>query len=152
MIEACRLSGLINDKHRNMNMNVKTIGLGLWIAALCATLVAAPSANNLEAVKSDWWNGNYTYVLELAQQRFAANANDLVVAHLMMGFDTAFSRRDASSNSVMRLVRVSDEATLPAYTNLYRATRSGWIRYANKYLPSRTDARLSGRAEGVRTL
>ena len=120
-------------------MNGKAIGLGVWLAAVCATLVAAPSANTLEAVKSDWWNGNYTNVLELAQQRFAADSNDLVAAHLMMEFDTAFSGWDAASNSVMRLVRISDEATLPAYTNLYRSSRSGWIRYANKYLPSRTD-------------
>lgn len=121
-------------------MNMKTIGLAICLAALCAALVAAPSTNTLEAVKADWWNGNFTNVMELAQQRFAANSNDLVAAHLMMEFDTAFSGRDVASNSVMRLVQISDEATLPAYTNLYRATRSGWIRYANTYLPSRTDA------------
>ena len=51
----------------------------------------------------------------------------------MMEFDTAFSSREAASNSIMRLVRISDEVTLPAY---------GWIWYASEFFPSLTDTQL----------
>ncbi len=113
------------------------------VAALCGvTLLATPSTNTLDAVKADWYEGRFTNVYELAQSRLAANSNDLVAAHLMMEWDLAFSGREALSNSIMRLVRVSDEATLPAFTNLYRVTRSGWMRYVNTYLPSVSDEEL----------
>ncbi len=109
-------------------------------SAAALALFGTPSTNTLEAVKADWWGGSFTNVYELAEQRMSANTNDLVAAYLMMEYHTAFSGRLAASNAVMRLVELSDAATLPAYTNLYQATRAGWIRYANTYLPSRTDA------------
>ncbi len=121
---------------------MKTIMMTLT-AALCAvTAVATPSSNSVEAVKQEWYNGNYSNVYELAQQRLAVNSNDVVAAHLMMEYDTAFSSRTAMSNSVMRLVEVSDTVTLPAFVEHYQAMRSGWIWYASEYLPSRTDAQL----------
>ena len=121
-------------------MNAK-MAIGACAAALAAlSLTATPSTNTLEAVKADWWNGSFTNVYERAEARMSSNSNDLVAAYLMMEYHTAFSSRAAASNAVMRLVEISDGATLPAYTNLYWATRAGWIRYANTYIPSRTDA------------
>ena len=100
-------------------MNHKTTTILSALATIAAaTLCAAPSSNTVEAVTQDWRQGNYSNVYELAQARFAVNSNDLVAAHLMMEFDTAFSSREAASNSIMRLVRISDEVTLPAYTKL----------------------------------
>ncbi len=123
-------------------MKPKMIAAALAAAWGAAAVFATPSTNTLDAVKADWYEGRYTNVYELAQSRLAANSNDLVAAHLMMEWDLAFSGREALSNSIMRLVRVSDEATLPAFTNLYRMTRSGWLRYVNTYLPTLSDAEL----------
>ena len=124
-------------------MNHKTTTILSALATIAAaTLCAAPSSNTVEAVTQDWRQGNYSNVYELAQARFASNSNDLVAAHLMMEFDTAFSSREAASNSIMRLVRISDEVTLPAYTNLYGLARPSWIWYANEFFPSLTDTEL----------
>ena len=130
-----------NERTKKMN-NKTTIILSALAAIATATLCAAPSSNTVEAVTQDWRLGNYSNVYELAQARFASNSNDLVAAHLMMEFDTAFSSREAASNSIMRLVRISDEVTLPAYTNLYGMARSGWIWYASEFFPSLTDTEL----------
>ena len=132
----------MNNK-RTKKMNNKTTAILSALAAIAAaTLCATPSSNTVEAVTQDWKQGNYSNVYELAQARFASNSNDLVAAHLMMEFDTAFSSREAASNSIMRLVRISDEVTLPAYTNLYGMARSSWIWYANEFFPSLTDTEL----------
>ena len=96
------------------------------VAAAALAACANPTADNYHAVTNDWWNGNYTNVCELAQQRFAANSNDLVAAHIMWEYDICFSDFAAMSNSIMRLVRIADEVTLPAYTNRYQRLREGY--------------------------
>ena len=42
-----------------------------FVAALAITTTAAPTADNFHSVTNDWWNGNFTNVYELAQQRLA---------------------------------------------------------------------------------
>jgi len=114
------------------------------VAAGCAAcaLFATPSTNSLEAVKADWYEGRYTNVYELAVERFASNSNDLVAAHLAMEYETCFGSREAFSNSVMRLVEITDTVTHPALTNEFAETREDWIWYATEFLPSRTDEQL----------
>ncbi len=115
-------------------------GIGAIFAALA--LCASPSTNTLEAVKADWYEGRYTNVYELAVERFASNSNDLVAAHLAMEYETCFGSREAFSNSVMRLVEITDTVTHPALTNEFAETRADWIWYATEFLPSRTDEQL----------
>jgi len=103
---------------------------------------AEPTANNFVAVTNDWYNGRWTNVFELAQQRFAVNSNDLVAANIMVDYDVLFSDFQAMSNSIIRLMRVSDAATLPAYTNLYQKMRPGWVYYLDEFLPAQTEATL----------
>ena len=126
------------------------ITLAAIVAAIAASVLATPTADNYHSVTNDWWNGNYTNVYELAELRFAANTNDLVAAHIMAEYDMAFSGREAVSNSLMRLVRITDGVTHPALTNVYSAARSGWVRYAGVYVPSWTDAELE--AHHIRSL
>ena len=56
--------------------------LAMCLATLAAT--AEPTADNFAAVTNDWYNGRWTNVFELAQQRFAVNSNDLVAANIMV--------------------------------------------------------------------
>ena len=106
------------------------------VAAAALAACANPTADNYHAVTNDWWNGKYTNVCELAQQRFAANSNDLVAAHIMWEYDICFSDFAAMSNSIMRLVRIADEVTLPAYTNRYQRLREGYADYLTNVIPS----------------
>ena len=120
-------------------MNTRSV-IAVFVAAVSINVLAAPTADNFHSVTNDWWNGNFTNVYELAQQRFAMNTNDLVAAHIMWEYDRSFSGREAISNSAMRLVRIADGVTHPALTNIYAAVRSGMIRYASVYVPTWTDA------------
>ena len=77
---------------------------------------------------------------EWAQQRLAANTNDLPGAYAMLEYDLCFSDFNAMSNSIQRMMRVSDDVTLPAFTNLYQSTRAGWVYYLDHFLPAQNDA------------
>ena len=78
--------------------------------ALAFAANATPSANNFHAVTNDWYQGNYSNVYELAQQRLVANSNDLVAAVNMESYDLRFSSFAAISNSILRLMRASEAA------------------------------------------
>ena len=121
---------------------MKTSKYLLGAMAISATLIAnaAPSSNDYASVVADWQSGNYSNVYEWAQQRLAADTNDLPAAYAMVEFDVAFSDFMAMSNSILRMMRLSDAATLPAFTNLYQMTRPGWVYYLESFLPQQNEA------------
>ena len=43
------------------------------VLMLSASVMVTPSADNFASVTNDWYQGNWTNVYELAQQRLAAN-------------------------------------------------------------------------------
>ena len=114
--------------------------LACGIAAFCAAASATPSADNYSAVTNDWQQGAYSNVYEWAQQRLAANPDDLPAAYAMVEYDVSFSDFAAMSNSIIRLMRVSDAATHPAFTNLYSITRPGWEYYLSDFLPKQLES------------
>ena len=112
------------------------------LVATAAAAFAVPSENTYHAVTNDWYQGNYSSVYELAQQRLAANTNDLVAAVIMETYDLRFSSFAAISNSILRVMRASEAATLSAYTNMYwRFYRDDYNWYLNEYLPQQSEAR-----------
>lgn len=112
------------------------------LAATAAAVFAEPSSNNFHSVTNDWYQGNYSNVYELAQQRLVANSNDLVAAVIMESYDLRFSSFAAISNSIQRLMRASEAAALPAYTNMYwRFYRDEYNWYLGEYLPRQSEAR-----------
>ena len=109
------------------------------ILALPAFALATPSADNYHAVTNDWYQGNWTNVYELAQQRLAANTNDIVGAHLMVSYDILFSDYQAMSNSIQRLVQVLGSVNEPSLTNMCSSLRCGWMYYLDEFLPHQTE-------------
>lgn len=110
-------------------------------AAAALAAGAAPSADSYAAVTNDWTQGNYSNVLEWAQTRLAASTNDLPAAYAMLEYDLAFSDFNAMSNSILRMMRVSDAAAAPAaFTNMYQMTRPGWVYYLDHFLPAQDEA------------
>ena len=97
---------------------MKTLMASIAIAAALA-LDAAPSADNYAAVTK--------------------NTNDLPGAYAMLEYDLCFSDFNAMSNSIQRMMRVSDDVTLPAFTNLYQSTRAGWVYYLDHFLPAQNE-------------
>ena len=110
--------------------------------SISAFALATPSGDNYASVTNDWYQGNWSNVYELAQQRLAANTNDLVASHLMVSYDILFSDFQAISNSIQRLVGALDSVTEPSLTNLCARLRPGWVYYLDEFLPQQTDATL----------
>ena len=115
--------------------------------ALAFTADATPTENTYAAVTNDWYNGNWTNVLELAQIRRAANSNDLVAANIIVSYDVLFSDIGAMSNSVTRLIDVMDQSSAPALTNLHSRLRPGWIYFRDQFLPYQTATDLQQQHE-----
>ena len=115
--------------------------------ALAFTADATPTENTYAAVTNDWYNGNWTNVLELAQIRRAANSNDLVAANIIVSYDVLFSDVGAMSNSVTRLIDAMDQSSAPALTNLHSRLRPGWIYFRDQFLPYQTAADLQQQHE-----
>ena len=115
--------------------------------ALAFTADATPTKNTYAAVTNDWYNGNWTNVLELAQIRRAANSNDLVAANIIVSYDVLFSDVGAMSNSVTRLIDAMDQSSAPALTNLHSRLRPGWVYFRDQFLPYQTAADLQQQHE-----
>ena len=115
--------------------------------ALAFTADATPTENTYAAVTNDWYNGNWTNVLELAQIRRAANSNDLVAANIIVSYDVLFSDVGAMSNSVTRLIDAMDQSSAPALTNLHFRLRPGWVYFRDQFLPYQTAADLQQQHE-----
>ena len=115
--------------------------------ALAFTADATPTENTYAAVTNDWYNGNWTNVLELAQIRRAANSNDLVAANIIVSYDVLFSDVGAMSNSVTRLIDAMDQSSAPALTNLHSRLRPGWVYFRDQFLPHQTAADLQKQHE-----
>ena len=115
--------------------------------ALAFTVGATPTENTYHAVTNDWYNGNWTNVLELAQIRRVANSNDLVAANIIVSYDVLFSDVGAMSNSVTRLIDAMDQSSAPALTNLHSRLRPGWVYFRDQFLPYQTAADLQQQHE-----
>ena len=110
------------------------------IAFSTIALKAAPTENTYHAVTNDWYQGNWTNVYELAQQRLAANTNDIVGAYIMKDYDIMFSGFSEMSNSIRRLIRAGELVTLPAYTNMFPILRLGYEDFLEYVIPAQDDS------------
>lgn len=76
---------------------------------LAAQLFAQTNApiDNFALVTNLWWNGYKTNVLQIAEQRLAANSNDLAGLILKLEYDIAFMNTTALSNDVNAIEQVA---------------------------------------------
>ena len=113
--------------------------------ALCATALSAaaalasPSQNTYSAVTNDWYNANFSNVLELAESRLSANTNDLVGAYLKLSWDICFSDASTLSNSVTRVLAIGDTVQNAAFSNEYWRLRPMIVSFRDDILPMYTE-------------
>ena len=112
----------------------------VFAAVLAKIAFAVPSSNSFHAVTNDWYNGNFSNVYELAQLRLASNSNDLVGTYLKVAYDIYYSDLQTLSNSMARVVELSDSILNPAFTNMYHVLRCDYVSYRDEIIPSVTDA------------
>ncbi len=112
----------------------------LCAVALSATItLASSSENTYHAVTNDWYNANFSNVLELAESRLAANTNDLVGAYLKLSWDICFSDASTLSNSVTRVLSIGDTVQNVAFSNEYWRLRPMTVSFRDDILPMYTE-------------
>ncbi len=131
-----------------MKSTIKTVTAAAALAANMAW--ATPSANTFHAVTNDWYNANFSNVLELAEARLSTNANDIVGVTLKRGYHIAFGDITALSNAVVRFIEVADTETAPSFSNTYWRIRAGEIQLRDAVLPMFTQQMLDADAQKAR--
>ena len=109
------------------------------MAALATVALASPSENTYHAVTNDWYNANFSNVLELAESRLAANTNDLVGAYLKLSWDICFSDASTLSNSVTRVLDIGDTVQNAAFSNEFWRLRPMTVSFRDDILPMYTE-------------
>ena len=109
------------------------------MAVLATVALASPTENTYHAVTNDWYNANFSNVLELAESRLAANTNDLVGAYLKLSWDICFSDASTLSNSVTRVLSIGDTEQNAAFSNEYWRLRPMVVSFRDDILPMYTE-------------
>ena len=120
-------------------MKVKTAMLAALLTMVGAAAMAVPSQDSYHAVTNDWYNGNFSNVLELASSRLAANTNDLVGIYLKLSWDVCFADIPTLSNSVTRAIALSDAETNAAFSNDFQRLRPVMVAFRDNVLPTVTE-------------
>ncbi len=120
-----------------MKTKVKSTAKSLTFAAIMATCTtwATPSPNTYHGVTNDWYNANFSNVLERAELRLASNSNDIVGVTLKRSYHIAFGDINALSNSVIRFIQVADTVPAPSFSNEYWTIRPQEIILRDQVLP-----------------
>ena len=109
------------------------------MTALATVALASPTENTYHAVTNDWYNANFSNVLELAELRLAANTNDLVGAYLKLSWDICFSDASTLSNSVTRVLDIGDTVQNAAFSNEFWRLRPMTVSFRDDILPMYTE-------------
>ena len=96
------------------------------IAAVLVTLAGSSSAQTdlYSTVTNLWWEGPKTNILAIAEERLAANTNDIVGIVLKTEYDISFSPASVISNSFRRFLSVGAMIDSPAFCLAY--PRTAW--------------------------
>ena len=97
-------------------MKTKPALLVLVAAMLAFAPHARAQADLYSTVTNLWWNGPKTNLLALAEQRLAADTNDIVGIVLKTEYDISFSRASVLSNSFRRVLSVGAGVRTPAFS------------------------------------
>ncbi len=91
------------------------------IAAVLVMIAGSSSAQTdlYSTVTNLWWEGPKTNILAIAEERLAANTNDIVGIVLKTEYDISFSPATILSNSFRRVLAVGAEVDTPAFAAAY---------------------------------
>lgn len=70
-----------------------------------------------------WFQGHQSNVAAMANQRLAANTNDIAGLLMKASYDFDFASATVLSNSLSRVLSVGETITSPAFSNAFRMTR-----------------------------
>ena len=81
------------------------------------------ASSHFTAITNEWFQGHQTNVLTMANQRLAANTNDIAGLLMKASYDFDFSDATALSNTLVRVLAVGETITTPAFSNAFRLVR-----------------------------
>ena len=88
------------------------MAIAFLILALTAHLLAdEPCLGDFVTVTNLWYEGHKTNVLAIAEQRLAANSNDLAGLVLVMEYNLEYSNDSCLSNDIFRVLSVASHVT-----------------------------------------
>ena len=104
----------------------------LFLLATAHVVADAPSLGDFTTVTNLWYEGHKSNVLAIAEQRLAANSNDLVGAIMMFDYDLEFSNECNYSNDVRRILSSTNNLPIGTFVNnidLVTSTLNGFLDY-----------------------
>ncbi len=111
--------------------------LALALAFPSAAQTNLPPVGNFALVTNLWYNGYKSNVLAIAEQRLAANSNDMVGLILKMEYNLEFSNDNFLSNDILRVLSVASNTTSKTihsrFTEIYDDLTSFLIFLKNDY-------------------
>lgn len=97
------------------------------ITILATSLILATSpvrASSYYAnITNQWFQGHQTNVLTIANQRLAANTNDIAGLLMKASYDFDFSSSTTLSNTLVRVLSVGETITTHTFSNAFRLVR-----------------------------
>ena len=88
-----------------------------------AIAVAAYSSTTFDTFTNLWYTAQHSNVLAIANQRLAANSNDLAGVLMKASWDFEFLEPAALSNTLTRVIQIGNTCHTPAFTNIFEITK-----------------------------
>ena len=94
----------------------------ITILATSLILVASPvrASSYYANITNLWFQGHQTNVLTIANQRLAANTNDIAGLLMKASYDFDFSSSTTLSNTLVRVLSVGETITTHTFSNTFR--------------------------------
>ena len=118
----------------------------LLIVSTAHLLAEEPCLGDFVTVTNLWYEGHKTNVLAIAEQRLAANSNDLAGLILKMEYNLAFSNNSCLSNDALLVISVANDMTnehIKAHSQVMRSYLEMFLDYlAHDYHPTESEIEL----------
>ncbi len=104
----------------------------LFLSSTACVVADAPSLGDFATVTNLWYEGHKSNVFAIAEQRLAANSNDLVGAIMMFDYDLEFSNEGNYSNDVRRIFSSTNNLPIGTFVNnidLVTSALNGFLDY-----------------------
>jgi len=108
-----------------------------FAAAVC--IHSAGASAYFDNITNLWFNALHTNVLILAEQRLAADTNDIAGVLMKASWDFVHADPPALSNSLDRVIASGQQISTPAFTNQFRITAID-VQRVKAFLAVETDA------------
>ena len=99
---------------------MKTSIVSLAAIAITLTTHASTTFDNFTNL---WYTAQHSNVLALANQRLAANSNDIAGVLMKASWDFEFLEPSDLSNTLERVILVGSTCHTPAFTNIFEITK-----------------------------